>query len=1509
MSTTTLKTETGDKKATPDNSKRMVLLQRACLVVPCLVMLYFVVLPLDWMQQLFLSCAMILFAIVANKLTSSHLVTLTLTGMSIFSSTRYIYYRCANTFGVGPESGAQPRTIDMVFMIILLVAELYAFGVLLLGYFQTIRPLERKPMPMPENPETWPTVDVFIPSYNEPLSIVRYTVWAAMNLDYPRDLFRVHILDDGRREEFRQFAEKVGCGYITRTDNKHAKAGNINAALTKTHGEYVAIFDCDHVPTRSFLQMALGWFIKDERLAMLQTPHHFYSPDPFERNLKQFHKIPNEGELFYGLVQDGSDLWNATFFCGSCAVLRRTALEEIDGIAVETVTEDAHTSLRMQMRGWNTAYINIPQAAGLATESLSSHVGQRVRWARGMIQILRTDCPLTCPGLKLTQRICYFNAMAHFLYAIPRLIFLTSPLVYLLLGHLNIRGYSLTIMAYALPHVVLSNLCNSRIQGKYRYSFWNEVYEAVLTPYILFPTLLALINPRLGTFNVTAKGGLVAESRFDRKIAWPYIVLLMLNLLGIAFGIPRILWWDSAHPGTVIMNMVWTLYNVIILGVTCAVAFENKQLRGRVRVTLKIPIILGLPDGQQFDTETIDLSSTGLALRVPRGLKIIPGDKLSIQFALRFTQHEMPATVMGNKSGVLRLQFLPLTLAQEEELTRVLYSRADSWLSSTAERERDRPLKSLGLLAKLSVRGIVAVFSNFGRSNRPEELEEDENSETPVAKIPEKTASMAGTVVILLGVFCLLANFAHAANPQQTSPAHTDKTSKSVTAQQPADQSTATTEGVKPANLRAPSAAAAAQVSTGKQESELDTFHTATDLVSEGITQPIVLRGTQSSSSVHFVLPNSEVITSATLDVRYRLASQLSDQVSRLNLLINGIDAASVPLVRSVDDSTDQQASVTIPAEFLLTDNTLEFQLVGVCGGGNCASPNVITIIQPTSKLDLSGRRLILANELSLLPAPFLDPTNDSPAVTFAFLVSPDPKTLQAAGIVASWFGIQADSRGIHFPVTVDRIPQENAVIVGLASTLPATLGLSGVAVPTVAVRPNPSDPYGKVLVVTGINEEQVLEAATALALSRIRQNGDTSNIPLPFSEPPDRVANDASRWLTPERPVTLGESFGNDQLVYNGTSSQTLYFRLAPDLYFGNRGGIPLRLTFRADGLHGQQRAELNVYLNSTPVGHILVSADETPIQHATVLLPITALLPYSNGLMFAWKADGWADPTKQPTLHIMRNSSIEMEGIQHFAEMPKLERFAEAGYPFTRYADLSRTAVIMGSNNSPGTLGTFLDLAGFFGAQTGYPALRISVASPSEMESLTDKDLILLGRYSDAEMLNRGAEALPVRISPNGVQLTDSDSWWMQLRRSAWNPKGRTRQSIEDMLEADPGPQGFITGFQSPQGVDRSVVAVFGQDDEALAQLGAELSGIKRNGAIYGSISVFYNGAFESLYLQRDDYQIGKLPQVQAMNIWIVHRIYLLPIMIILCCVLPTFWLLPQIERRLRLRLESKA
>src|SRR5579862_5438648 len=333
------------------------------------------ILPLAWQEQAVFGVLLILLGIFLNTTFRSHTVTMILMTISVFSTLRYGYWRTIQTWE-GITSGGHIHRWDTIFVLLLLWAEMFAFSTLILGYFQTLRPLKRPPLPLEGNPADWPTVDVLIPTYNEPLHVVKGTVLAARALDYPANKMRVLLLDDGRRPEFRQFAAQAGVEYVTRNDNAHAKAGNINHALEHLSGEFVAIFDCDHVPSRSFLRMTLGWFLRDRGLGLLQTPHQFYSPDPFERNLGQFRTVPNEGELFHRLVQDGNDLWNASFFCGSCAVLRRSALDEIGGIAVETVTEDAHTALRMQRRGWNTAYLNIPLAAGLATESLAAHIGQ-----------------------------------------------------------------------------------------------------------------------------------------------------------------------------------------------------------------------------------------------------------------------------------------------------------------------------------------------------------------------------------------------------------------------------------------------------------------------------------------------------------------------------------------------------------------------------------------------------------------------------------------------------------------------------------------------------------------------------------------------------------------------------------------------------------------------------------------------------------------------------------------------------------------------------------------------------------------------------------------------------------------------------------------------------------------------------------------------------------------------------------------------------------------------------
>lgn len=422
-----------------------------------------IITPMDSQKQYIFGLISI-GALLLLSFSKHHRVSIIMMVVAVLMSTRYIWFRATQTLHFNSE-------IEAILGIGLFLAELYIWIVIILSYLQNLFPLERKIVPLPEDMSLWPTVDIYIPSYNESLDVVRDTVLAAQCLDYPADKLKIYLLDDGKRNEFAVFAANVGVGYITRNDNSHAKAGNLNHAMKLTKGELICVFDCDHVATRIFLQATVGAFLQDPKLALMQTPHYFYSPDPFERNLSAGRDIPNEGQLFYGQIQRGNDNWNATFFCGSCAVIRRSALEEIGGFAVETVTEDAHTALKMQRLGWKSAYLNIPLAAGLATERLVVHVIQRTRWARGMTQILRVDNPLFGRGLKWQQRLCYLNAMLSFQFALPRVAFLTAPLAYLLFNLNIIHSSASLIFAYMLPHLFLCIYVNSRVNGRFRYSF------------------------------------------------------------------------------------------------------------------------------------------------------------------------------------------------------------------------------------------------------------------------------------------------------------------------------------------------------------------------------------------------------------------------------------------------------------------------------------------------------------------------------------------------------------------------------------------------------------------------------------------------------------------------------------------------------------------------------------------------------------------------------------------------------------------------------------------------------------------------------------------------------------------------------------------------------------------------------------------------------------------------------------------------------------------------------
>ena len=692
----------GSRKWSAMRWKTRKVLYIAIGIVASVLILICVTEPFDYLAQLVFVILLWAIAMLVRRMPG-RFPTLLLIVLSIIVSCRYLWWRYTSTLNWNDG-------LDLTCGLILLAAETYSWLILILGYVQTSWPLNRKPAPLPADTREWPVIDLMIPTYNEELAITRGTVYAAMGIDWPKDKLRIHLLDDGNRPSFKAFAEEVGINYIARADNRHAKAGNLNHALTLTDGELVAIFDCDHMPARSFMQLTVGWFMADPKLALVQTPHHFLSPDPFERNLGTFRNRPNEGELFYGLVQDGNDMWNAAFFCGSCAILRRSALEEIGGFAVETVTEDAHTALRLHRKGWNSAYLRIPQAAGQATERLSAHIGQRIRWARGMVQIFRTDNPLLGKGLSLFQRICYANAMMHFLVGLPRLVFLTAPLAFLLLHAYIIYAPAVMILLYVLPHMIHASLTNSRMQGAYRQTFWGEVYETVLAWYIARPTTVALFSPSRGKFNVTAKGGIMEENQFDWRTARPYLVLSALNMLGLGFAVWRIFTGPKDEIITIFVSVLWVIYNLLIIGAAVAVAAEVRQVRQTHRVQTRLPGAIKLSDGHSYPCELVDYSDGGAGLQLNEPLQLPVGTPVSLIVQRGNREFLFPGTLTRSGGLFMGLSLSQLTPQQRVEFVQCTFGRADAWLDHNSEFEADKPIQSLREILALGVKGYYRLY-------------------------------------------------------------------------------------------------------------------------------------------------------------------------------------------------------------------------------------------------------------------------------------------------------------------------------------------------------------------------------------------------------------------------------------------------------------------------------------------------------------------------------------------------------------------------------------------------------------------------------------------------------------------------------------------------------------------------------------------------------------------------------------------------------------------------------
>ncbi|RCS49454.1 glycosyltransferase [Bremerella cremea] len=444
--------------------------------------------------------------------------------LAVISAATYLTYRLL--FTINFES---PYAI--VASAMLLGAEFWGVFLMFLYFMQVWRQVEPEPIPPLENR----SVDVFLPTYNEDVQLLQGSINALNQLDYPHTTY---VLDDGHRPAVADLCREMGVNYISRDDNLHAKAGNLNHALDQTNGEFVVIFDADHIARPNFISRTLGYFA-DDKLAFVQTPHAFYNFDSFQSHVDFKRGIYwEEGQLFYNVIQPGKTAWNANVFCGSAAIFRRTALEDVGLIATETITEDMHTGLRLHAKGWKSLFVNERMIAAQAAPDITTFAAQRLRWGEGNLSIFAYDNPLTMKGLTLGQRLNYLGSMLGWTTGPAKALLYAAPILMLLSGVSPVGQFTMGLLAVTLTYLLVTWAAVKVVSNGYG-RLWDMEVQAMTNFWIQCCCLYrAIIRRGRGKFVVTNKRGR-QNTKFTMLIA-PHVTVITLGVAAIAWAAAKI---------------------------------------------------------------------------------------------------------------------------------------------------------------------------------------------------------------------------------------------------------------------------------------------------------------------------------------------------------------------------------------------------------------------------------------------------------------------------------------------------------------------------------------------------------------------------------------------------------------------------------------------------------------------------------------------------------------------------------------------------------------------------------------------------------------------------------------------------------------------------------------------------------------------------------------------------------------------------------------------------------
>ncbi len=502
----------------------------------------------------------------------------------------------------------------------LLVAELY--GLWNLGTLAWLT----WDLPPPSRPPAAPgrDVDVYVCTYDEPVGVLEATLSGCALLRYPHTTW---LLDDGARPEVARLARDWGVRYLTRPDRAHAKAGNINHALTRTSGELVLVLDADHVPMPDALDTLVG-YLDDPRVALVQTPHDFSNHDSIQHYALGRH----EQSVFFSAICVGKERHNAAFWCGSGALIRREALLSVGGVATETIAEDFHTTIKLHRQGWRTHYDDRIVAQGLAPHDLASYLLQRDRWARGNLAVFTTpESPLRAGELTAAQRLSYLASLTGYLAGPVRLLLLGVLTAVLWSAQLPLHISLLALALLWTPATALTTLAGSALcRGSQ--SSGEAVHYELCTAEIFARALRCAVRPGRASFKVTPKegvdrGGWSAIRQFRALNAFAVLLTLGLVLRAAgAFGAGLL------PPLRGIAVWVVPLLGVIELSRvlrTLARVARRRQLRGEYRVPLLGTATVRLDaDADDADADEgllarmRDITVAGIGFELPRALAV-----------------------------------------------------------------------------------------------------------------------------------------------------------------------------------------------------------------------------------------------------------------------------------------------------------------------------------------------------------------------------------------------------------------------------------------------------------------------------------------------------------------------------------------------------------------------------------------------------------------------------------------------------------------------------------------------------------------------------------------------------------------------------------------------------------------------------------------------------------------------------------------------------------------------